>query len=461
MNVTTRGIKNALRSPMRSGAIVLMLAISIGLILSMLVARSSVNAKIDDIKSTSGTTISISPAGVQGFAGGGDNLTATEVSTIESTAHVASTVASLSDQMATADTNLTPSLELGSFGERQNRFNESSSTSSTDSTSTESTETSTETTHEAPQAKTTVTGTTDVNSVSTDGSDLNITSGETFDGTSSDLVALVGTDLAEKNSLEVGDTFTAYESTVTVVGIYETGNTFQDSGLIMPLATVQSLTDQADQVSSITVTVDSSDNVETTVSALETALGDSADITSEQEQAETSVSSLQSIANLALAGVIGATVAGAVIVLLSMVMVVRERRREIGVIKAIGGSNRKVITQFITEALTLTLIGSVIGLALGVAVSGPMTTSLVSSSTSTSSTSTSTSDTSKPTGGPSGMIKGGMSQISNNFTQVTSSLTPVVFVSAIGITFLIAIIGSAVPAWFIARVRPAEVLRSE
>lgn len=459
MNVVSRGIKNALRSPMRSGAIVLMLAISIGLILSMLVARSSVNAKITEVKSSAGTSVTISPAGVHGFDGGGDPLTAAQITTIKGTAHVSSLVATLSDQLTTSDTSLTPSLELGSFGARQQRSS-TDSTSSTDSNAAapaDSSSTETTTTRQAPTPKTTVTGTTDQNSVSTDGSDLVLSSGSSIDGSSSDLVALVGTSLATKNSLKVGSTFTAYGKTITVKGIYKTGNTFTDSGLIMPLATVQTLTDQSGAVNSVIAKVDSSDNVSSTVTTLKSALGDKADITSQVEQAAASVSSLESISSLALAGVIGATIAGSVIVLLAMVMIVRERRREIGVIKAIGGSNVKVIGQFVSEALTLTIIGAIVGLSLGIVVSGPMTSSLVSSQSST----TSSTQSGPGAGGPGAMFKGGMSQLSSNITQVTGSLTPQVFAAAVGITLIISIIGSAVPAWFIARIRPGEVLRTE
>ena len=451
MNVVSRGIKNALRSPLRSGAIVLMLAISIGLILSMLVARGSVNSKIDEVKSTAGTSITITPAGVNGFAGGGDALTSTQLATITGTTHITSTSASLNDQLSSTDTSLTASLELGNFGARQMRFEGSSTPSGINSSPSDTT-----TTRRAPTPRTTVTGTTNPNSISTNGSDLTLTSGETIDGTSSDLVALVGSDLATKNSLVVGSTFTAYTKTITVKGIFSTGNKFQDSGIIMPLATVQTLTDQSGSVNSIVAKVDSSDNVSSTVAALKTALSDKADIVSQAEQAAASVSSLESIASLALGGVIGATIAGAVIVLLAMIMVVRERRREIGVIKAIGGTNRKVVGQFVTEALTLTVIGSIIGLALGVAVSGPMTTSLVSSSTSST-----TSTSGRPAGGPGEMMRGGFNQISKNLTSVTSTLTPTIFASAIGITLLIAVVGAAVPAWFISKISPAEVLRTE
>ncbi len=457
MNVISRGIKNAFRSPVRSGAIILMLAISIGLILSMLVARSSVNSKITQVKANAGTNITISPAGVFGFAGGGNNLTTADVTQIYKTAHITSTTATLSDQLASTDTNLTPSLTLGNFGARQARFESSSSGVVTASGNSSSTTDS----RPAPTPHTTVTGTTNPNSIATNGGTLSITSGTTINGNSSSYVALLGKDLASKNNLTVGKTFTAYGKTFTVSGIYTTGNTFQDSGIIMPLATVQTLSDQAGEVSSVIAKVDSSDNVSSTVTALKNTLGSKADIVSQAQQAADSVSSLQSISGLALASVVGAAIAGAVIILLAMIMIVRERRREIGVIKAIGGTNRKVVSQFVAEALTITVVGSIIGLALGVVVSGPMTSSLVSNSQNTTST--------QASGGPSGGFGGGggafirssFSRFNSNLTQVTSSITPGVFASAVGITLLIAIIGSAVPAWFIARISPAEVLRAE
>ncbi len=456
MNVVTRGMKNALRSPMRSIAIVAMLAISIGLILSMLVARSSVEDKVSTVKGTSGTNITISPAGIMGFAGGGDALSTDEIKIIENTAHISSLTSTLSDQMGTDDTNLTASLEMGGFGARQQRFETSSTSTDSEPTTSDG---SIATDRPVPTPRITVTGTADPNSISTDGSSIKISSGKTIDGTSSDLVALIGTDLAEKNSLNVGDTFTAYTKTVTIAGIFETGNTFQDSGVIMPLTTVQTLTDQAGSVSSVVAKVDSADNVSSTVAALKKSLSDKADIVSQAEQAEASVESLKSISSLALAGVIGSSIAGSVIVLLAMIMIVRERRREIGVIKAIGGSGRKVVGQFVTEALTLTVIGSIIGLSLGVLVSGPMTSSLANSQS--NSTSNSQIEKGTPGSGPMGIMRGGINQINTNLTQITGSITPEVFTSAVGIIFLIAIVGSATPAWFISRIRPAEVLRTE
>jgi putative ABC transport system permease protein len=425
-----------------------MLAISIGLILAMLVARSSVNAKINEVKSTTATEITISPAGVQGGLGGGEPLTADQVKKITDTAHVASVTSTLTDQLGTDDTNLQPSFELGSLGKRQLRFESGSSSGTSSGPMVFSGDS-------APKPRTNITGTSNPASVV---SSDKLTSGAMIDGNSSDNVALVGKTLAEKNSLKVGDTFTAYGKTMTVKGIFSSGNVFQDNGLIVPLGTLQTLTNQAGDVNSVTAKADSSDNVASVVAALKTALGDKADITSQQEQAANSVKPLESIAGLALSGVIGAAIASAVIILLSMIMIVRERRREIGVIKAIGGTNAKVITQFSFEALTLTVIGGILGLALGVLVSGPMTQSLVTNNDSNSQNMKSGGGGTVRMSGPIREISG---QLNNNIHNVTSTLTPQTFAGSIGIVLLIAIIGSAIPAWAIARVRPAEVLRTE
>lgn len=455
MNVLTRGIRGAIRSPLRAGAIVIMLAISIGLIVAMLAAKAGVENKITEVKQTAATGITVRPAGIQGFAGGGDPLTADQVTTIAKTAHVASTSSTLTDQLGTDDTNLTPSLELGSFGQRQMRF-ESASGSDAPAVRIEGGSSSDTTVRRAPTPRTTVTGTTDPNSVATNGGSLSITNGSTIDGGSSDNIALVGKTLATKNNLSVGSTFTMYSQTFTVKGIFSTDNAFQDSGVIIPLKTLQTLTSQPGAVTSVTVNADSSDNVAAVVSSLKSSLGDKADVTSEQQRAENSVSSLSSISNLATTGVIGATVAAAVIVLLMMTMIVRERKREIGVIKAIGGTNVKVIGQFVTEALTLTIIGGIIGIAFGIAVSGSITEGLVQNQANSA-----TSTRQMRVGGPSGPGGGFFRGAERGLQSVTSTVTPAVIASGIGLTLLIAIIGSAIPAWLIARIRPAEVLRAE
>ena len=205
--------------------------------------------------------------------------------------------------------------------------------------------------------------------------------------------------------------------------------------------------------------MDSAENVSSAVTALKAALGDKADITSDAERAAESVSSLASISSLATSGVIGATIAAAVIVLLTMTLVVRERRREIGVIKAIGGSQWKVVSQFASEALTLTIIGGIIGLAMGIAASGSITQLLVQNQESPQSGPQLNSQ--NRGGAPVRMMGGPLGSINQGVRDVTNTITPEVFAAATGCILLIAMIGSIIPAWLIARIRPAEVLRTE
>ena len=67
MNTFSRGTRNAFRNKVRTISIVIILSLSVGLIIAMLAARAGVDAKIESIKSSTGNTITIAPAGFRGF----------------------------------------------------------------------------------------------------------------------------------------------------------------------------------------------------------------------------------------------------------------------------------------------------------------------------------------------------------------------------------------------------------
>lgn len=455
MNIVTRGIRNAFRNGIRTFSIVIILGLSMGLALSMVIARQAVNDKIASVKSNIGNTITVSPAGARGFEGGGDPLTTTQVDSIKSVGNVTAVTASLSDRLTSSNTNLQSAVEAGALGRRNANnsgveFQAPPSAMGGDfSNAGSSTSTGTRSFTPPVQAK----GVNDVSSASVyGGSTVSYTSGSAFDAAGNENVAVVGKSLAEKNSLSVGSTFTAYDTTITVVGIYDTGTTFANNTVIMPLATLQRLSNQANDITSATVTVDSIDSVDAAVAAIKTKLGSAADVTSDQEKAQNTVAPLENVKTIASYSLIGALAAGAVIILLTMVMIVRERRREIGVVKAIGSSNGKTMLQFTVESITLTTMGLVVGLAIAVFASAPITNALVTTSSSSA--------TSTQTPGR-GMMRNFGGQFGRSVETIKTSIGPEMFAYGIGASLLIAIVGSAVPAYFISRIRPSEVMRAE
>lgn len=444
----------------RTAAIVLILGLSIGLVIAMLAARQAVDNKIETVKSSIGNTISVSPAGVRGFEGGGTALTTDQLTKVAAVTHVTSVTKTLTDRLTTSNTDLESGIEAGELGERragQTGVEMQAPPSESGTSSESSTSDSNSSTTRTFTMPVSVTGVSDVSSASTfGGTTVTWKSGKVFDATGDANVAVIGTKIASKNSLSVGSTFTAYGETITVVGIYDAGNDFANNGVFFQLAALQRLSDQDGAITSATVTVDSLDNLSTATAAVKKVLGTAADVTSSQEAADQVVSPLQSVKKISTFSLIGAVGAGAIIILLTMMMIVRERRREIGVMKAIGSSNIGIVRQFVVEALTLTLLGLVIGLGVGVAAATPVTNSLVSSSTSTS--------TSQQTG-PGGGMGRGFRNVGMTSRQTLNNIKASVGLDMLALGALaavaIAVIGSAAPAFLISKIKPAEAMRNE
>ena len=478
MSVLGRGVRNAFRNGIRTFAIVVILGLSIAMALAMVLARQAVTGRIESVEGSIGNIITIAPAGFRGFQGGGEPLTTDKLDAVAKVAHVVGLTMSLQDRLAGDDTSLQSSLELGSLGRRfagqagggaagaggqvppggfqlpaggglGQRGGQGGD----------------------PVLPVIVVGTTDPTTLAAAGSGrVSLTSGTAFGAASTDNVALLGESLATKNNLAVGGTFTVRGTTLTVAGVFSTGNTFGDSVAILPLATLQRLSDQPGAVTSATVQVDAIGNLATTQDAIRSTLGTSADVVSPQDTSAQALEPLANIRSISSYSLTGAVVAGAVIIFLTMLMIVRERRREIAVLKAIGAPNRKVVGQFVFEAVTFTSMAAVLGVLGGVIAANPITRLLVN----TSDTST---QAAGPFGGPGGGAGGGLRQAGGavarlagqaqqqagafNLDTLRASVGVDVLLYGLAAALVITVIGSMIPSWLISRVRPAEVLRGD
>jgi len=475
VNVYTRGIRNAFRNGIRTTAIVGMLGLSIGLALAMLLAHQAIGQKIKSVQGNIGNTISVAPVGIRGFQGGGTPLTNSDVDTLKNIAHVTGVDESLTDRLTSSNTSLVSAIDPSSFGGRQFHIELGGGASSSDGTADTSAGSDGNTPDMAMAPPIVVTGTSNPASVATrlTGGSATLTAGKYFDGTKDANVALVGKDLATKNNLKVGSTFTAYGgATFTVAGIIDTGSSFSNNMLAIPLPTLQRLSNQSGEVTGATVHIDSAVNLDSTTAAVKDKLGSKADVSNEADSAKTTLDSLENIRSVAVFSMIGAAGTAAVIILLTMVMIVRERRREIGVLKAIGGSNLKVMTQFITEAVTLTILAAAVGIVIGSIAATPVTKMLANNSSSDSAASVSGDGPRLVTSGPTTNAANGPiarsfrgrlenNSVSQGVKNLKANVNASILLYGFGGAILIAAIGSTAAAGLIAKVRPAEVMRAE
>lgn len=456
MSALRRGVRNAFRNAMRSVGVVVILGVAIALSISMLIARDAVSAKIAAVRSSTGNTITVSPAGFFGGQGGGTPLSNAQITGLLTIANVTAVQASLSERLSSTQTNLSSPTTAGSLGQRFGAFAGASGSSANFSVP-------------IRVIGTNSPGNSLVGGANGGGTEK-LTSGVAFAPTSHANVAIVGTDLATKNNLKVGSTFSAWGATVTVVGVYDAGSTFANANVLMPLATVQNLAGATNQITGATVTVNNISNVSGAVTAISKQLGTAADVTSTQATVESQLAPLNSVRTISTYTLIGAVVGAAVILLLSMLMIVRERRREIGVLKALGATNRSVVSQFVAESTTFTLLGAVVGALVGVVISSPITSALVSASGGSSPGGFVRSGAgfagggtgfTPPTGASGGFGFRGFRGVGSTLSQLHTSASWSTLVFALLAAIVIAAFGSTVASATITRIRPAEVLRSE
>src|SRR5208337_132646 len=108
---------------------------------------------------------------------------------------------------------------------------------------------------------------------------------------------------------------------------------FGDNMIIMPIATVESLYN-IDGVTSVTVQADDVSNVNTVVSEIRTIFPTSvADVVTATSEYNSIGSSVTNTASSSQTGMIVSFIVAAAVILLAVLLVVRQRVREIGILK--------------------------------------------------------------------------------------------------------------------------------
>jgi putative ABC transport system permease protein len=190
-------------------------------------------------------------------------------------------------------------------------------------------------------------------------------------------VVVIGNGIAQKSykdPLKVGDKLTVGNEKITVIGIIkETGSQTYDNIIIAPLDDVADDPNNP-QYTIIFARVISIDKINEIAANIQKKMDDlhgkkSFTVYTSKQLTE-QIGTVTNTLSLTLGGIAGiALVVAGIGIANTMLMSVMERTREIGIMKAIGASNRNVLEIFLMEAILVGLFGGIIGDILGIGFS--------------------------------------------------------------------------------------------
>lgn len=234
---------------------------------------------------------------------------------------------------------------------------------------------------------------------------------------------LLGQGAADDLDKQVGDTFRLYESSYRIVGIYETGQPFEDGAAVVSLEDAQDIGDKPRQVNAFLLQAQDGTDIAWLRGRIEQRFPDltattSADFQDEQDTLEYIYVFTWTVSLVAI-------LIGGVGVMNTMLMSVFERTHEFGLLRAVGWSPGRVLWTVLAESLLLSGLGGLVGTGLGVtAMRATQNIPAIS-----------------------GIMPGAFS--------------PALFMQGIGVALALGAGGGALPAWRASRLLPAEAMRAE
>jgi putative ABC transport system permease protein len=260
----------------------------------------------------------------------------------------------------------------------------------------------------------------------------------------------------------------------TVVGVHgESGSSTYALGragdvntLYMNITDAQAVTGLTGEMSTLRVYADNTSDVSSVASEI-SGLFPTFSVATELSQLQmvgsaynstlaTDQSAISSTQTVAFEEIIVAVAATSLIVLFVMLYTVRERTKEIGILKAIGLSNWNVMSQFMLEGILLSFVAGIVGVAIG-SVGAPTLSGLLLPHISNPFSSGGGFRTggylmTRGVGGPGGSVA---------MAVAAAAPSPQLMLVALGAAVALGAVGSLYPAWRASRTRPAEAMRYE
>lgn len=185
------------------------------------------------------------------------------------------------------------------------------------------------------------------------------------EGDEEDRVVIIGGTFPGYDDIYIGDTIKIKNTEFEVIGKLEKASGGMGADAIAPIKTLQEL-DKTDKISMVLAIVDDVSKVQETADEIENSVSEVHASTSEEiaRQFSDLVGQINTI-TLGIGAI--AAIIGGIGIMNTMIMSVNERKREFGIMKAIGATNLMVLKQVIEESAFLSLLGAIVGLVFSVA----------------------------------------------------------------------------------------------
>jgi ABC-type lipoprotein release transport system permease subunit len=242
-------------------------------------------------------------------------------------------------------------------------------------------------------------------------------------GLSGSREVILGRPAADSLEVNIGETLRLGEMGFRVVGIFETGVSWEESSLVIPLRDGQAILGKPRQVSLYAIKVRNPGQVEPVRKQIEANISEvivaaSSEVNEIMPEMEVMNVMVWAISALAI-------LVGGIGMMNTMIMSVFERTREIGTLRALGWRRRNVLGMVIKESLALGLIGVVIGVVLA------------------------------------WLLGLAMQQIPMWGSWLAVIISPRLLAQTLAIAILLGAVGGMYPAWRAANLSPVEALRYE
>ncbi|MCC4771014.1 FtsX-like permease family protein [Methanosarcina sp. DH2] len=193
---------------------------------------------------------------------------------------------------------------------------------------------------------------------------------------------MVGSDIAGPLGLKEGSPITLSQGNISidaqVAGVIESTGGNEDGYVILPLATSQYLLSKEGKVSSLEVRALCNDCPVEEISRQIEEVFPGLEARSMSQIVETEMAVVEHTESSAMAVSIITLLVSTLTVASTMLASVNEKLKEIGIMRAVGASNRQVVSMLFFEGAIIGIIGGGIGFAIGTAASSIAAPMLVS-----------------------------------------------------------------------------------